>query len=121
MIDLLQDETMPSPQEDITRFLQHERIDALLQKMSERERRVLVLRYGLDDGVSRTLGETAKFFGITRERVRQIEVVAIRKFRALLATEEPETAQQAAASAAQLVKANAKTAASQKRRRGRAA
>jgi RNA polymerase primary sigma factor len=89
MIDLLQDESAVSPQEDITRFLQHERIDALLQKMNERERRVLVLRYGLDDGISRTLGETAKFFGITRERVRQIEVVAIRKLRALISTEEP--------------------------------
>ena len=89
MIDLLQDETIPSPQEDIGRFLQHERIGALLQKMGERERRVLVLRYGLDDGVSRTLGETAKFFGITRERVRQIEVVAIRKLKALITTEEP--------------------------------
>ena len=89
MIDLLQDETIPSPQEDIGRFLQHERIDALLKKMNERERRILTLRYGLDDGVSRTLGETAKFFGITRERVRQIEVVAIRKLRALIDTEEP--------------------------------
>ena len=89
MIDLLEDETIPSPQEDISRFLQHERIDALLQKMNERERRVLVLRYGLEDGVSRTLGETAKFFNITRERVRQIEVVAMRKLRALIALEEP--------------------------------
>ena len=93
MIDLLQDETTPSPQEDITRFLQHERIDALLQKMNEREQRVLVLRYGLEDGVSRTLGETAKFFNITRERVRQIEVVAIRKLRALIAAEELKTPQ----------------------------
>ena len=89
MIDLLEDENAHSPQEDIGRFLQHERIDQLLKKMNERERRVLVLRYGLDDGVSRTLGETAKFFGITRERVRQIEVVAIRKLRALIAAEEP--------------------------------
>jgi RNA polymerase primary sigma factor len=89
MIDLLQDETIPSPQEDISRFLQHERIDALLKKMSERERRVLTLRYGLDDGISRTLGETAKFFGITRERVRQIEVVAIRKLRVLISPEGP--------------------------------
>ena len=90
MIDLLQDEMAPSPQEDITRFLQHERIEALLQKMNERERRILTLRYGLKDGVSRTLGETAKFFGITRERVRQIEVVAIHKLRALIAAEEPQ-------------------------------
>ena len=88
MIDLLQDETMPSPQENITRFLQHERIAALLLKMNERERRVLTLRYGLDDGISRTLGETAKFFSITRERVRQIEVVALRKLRVLLASSE---------------------------------
>src|SRR3989338_5320648 len=88
MIDLLEDENTPSPQEDIGRFLQHERINALLKKMNERERRVLTLRYGLADGVSRTLGETAKFFGITRERVRQIEVAAMRKLRAIIAVEE---------------------------------
>ena len=93
MIDLLEDETIPSPQQDIGRFLQHERIAALLQKMSERERRVLTLRYGLADGISRTLGETAKFFDITRERVRQIEVVAMRKLRALIAAEEPPEGQ----------------------------
>ena len=89
MIDLLQDENSPSPEDEITRFLQHERIESLLKKMSERERRVLSLRYGLDDGISRTLGETAKFFGITRERVRQIEVAAMRKIRAQLMTEKP--------------------------------
>jgi len=88
MIDLLEDETTPSPQEDIAHFLQHERIQALLLKMNERERRMLTLRYGLDDGISRTLGETAKFFGITRERVRQIEVAAMRKLRAIIAAEE---------------------------------
>jgi RNA polymerase primary sigma factor len=88
MIDLLQDETIPSPQEEITRFLQHERIEALLARMNERERRVLSLRYGLEDGISRTLGETAKFFGITRERVRQIEVVAMRKLRGYVAAAE---------------------------------
>ena len=93
MIDLLQDETMPSTQETITRFLQHERIEALLKHMNERERRVLTLRYGLDDGVARTLGETAKEFGITRERVRQIEVAAIRKLRTYIATESPEALQ----------------------------
>ena len=87
MIDLIEDEDAPSPHEDLTRFLQRERIDALLARMSERERRVISLRYGLEDGVSRTLGETAKFFGITRERVRQIEVAAMRKLRAFLAAE----------------------------------
>jgi RNA polymerase primary sigma factor len=87
MIDLIQDNTNPSPQDEITRFLQRERIKMLLGHMNERERRLLTLRYGLDDGISRTLGETAKYFGITRERVRQIEVAAMRKLRAYLATE----------------------------------
>ena len=87
MIDLIQDETLPSPQEGLTHFLQRERIKALLSRMSERERRLLTLRYGLEDGISRTLGETAKHFGITRERVRQIEVAAMCKLRAFLTTE----------------------------------
>ena len=108
MIDLLQDESIPSPQEDIGRFPQHERIDALLQKMNERERRVLVLRYGLEDGVSRTLGETAKFFNITRERVRQIEVVAMRKLRVLIAAEEAAQPGQPPASPPAQPQANAR-------------
>ncbi|MBI3323772.1 MAG: sigma-70 family RNA polymerase sigma factor [Candidatus Omnitrophica bacterium] len=87
MIDLIQDDSGPSPQDEITRFLQRERIKILLEHMNERERRLLTLRYGLDDGISRTLGETAKYFGITRERVRQIEVAAMRKLRAYLVTE----------------------------------
>ena len=91
MIDLLQDEHSATSEENITQFLQHERIDALLAKLNERERKILILRYGLDDGVSRTLGETAKFFNITRERVRQIEAVAIRKVRVFLAAEEAKT------------------------------
>ena len=94
MIDLLEDESTSSPQEGIGRFLQHERIGALLKQMGDRERRVLVLRYGLDDGISRTLGETAKFFGVTRERVRQIEVAAMRKLRVLIAAEEQAQAAQ---------------------------
>lgn len=88
MIDLIQDPTASDPQDDITRFLQHERIEALMKDMNDRERRVLVLRYGLDDGISRTLGETAKFFGITRERVRQIEMAAMGKLRAQIIKEE---------------------------------
>ena len=87
MIDLLEDETNPTPHDSITRFLQRERIDTLLKRMTDRERSVLILRYGLDDGISRTLGETAKHFGITRERVRQIELAAMRKLRMYLADE----------------------------------
>ena len=82
--------------------------------MSERERRLLILRYGLDDGVSRTLGETATFFGITRERVRQIEVEAIRKLRVLMAGDEslaPIRHRQYTPSANQPVRAKQKRAA----------
>ncbi|MBI2884910.1 MAG: sigma-70 family RNA polymerase sigma factor [Candidatus Omnitrophica bacterium] len=82
MIDLLEDESAPTAEDQLTRFLQREHIDTLFKHMNERERHVLSLRYGLEDGVSRTLGETAKHFGITRERVRQIEVAAMRKLRA---------------------------------------
>lgn len=88
MIDLIQSDPSHNPHENVLKFLQHERIQALLRRMGERECRVLVLRYGLDDGISRTLGETAKFFGITRERVRQIEVAAMKKLRAMITAEE---------------------------------
>ncbi|MBI2093560.1 MAG: sigma-70 family RNA polymerase sigma factor, partial [Candidatus Omnitrophica bacterium] len=98
MIDLVQDENSPSPEEDILRFLQHERIDSYLQKLNERERRVITLRYGLEDRISRTLGETAKFFNITRERVRQIEVVAIRKLHAMMQADETAMANKPASS-----------------------
>ncbi len=86
MIDLLEDELTPA-QDEITRFLQRERIDVLLKRMTERERAVVILRYGLEDGVTRTLGETAKQFGITRERVRQIELAAMKKLRSFLSSE----------------------------------
>ena len=95
MIDFLQDEHAPTPDETLTRFLQRERLESLFQQMSERERRILSLRYGLEDGISRTLGETAKHFGITRERVRQIEAVAMKKLRVLLANEIPVSARPA--------------------------
>ena len=88
MIDLLEDEQAPS-EDHVTRFLQRERIEVLLRRMTDRERSVLILRYGLQDGITRTLGETAKQFGITRERVRQIELAAMRKLRSYIASEGP--------------------------------
>ena len=58
-----------------------EQIDEVLSTLSPRERRVLQLRFGLDDGRARTLEEVGKEFGVTRERIRQIEAKALRKLR----------------------------------------
>ena len=88
VIDLIEDESAVLPSDQIATLLQHDRILALLSQMSDRERDILTLRYGLKDGISRTLGETAKQFGITRERVRQIEQVAKRKLRVLLGAQD---------------------------------
>ena len=90
MMDLIEDESAPLPSDQIAALLQHDRIIALLAQMQNRERDILTLRYGLKDGISRTLGETAKSFGITRERVRQIEQVAKRKLRLLLNAQEAQ-------------------------------
>ena len=58
-----------------------EQVEQMLGTLGERERRVLRLRYGLEDGRSRTLEEVGHEFGVTRERIRQIEAKALRKMR----------------------------------------
>jgi len=80
-MDLIEDESSISPMDNVTETLRRERIDGLLKRMNEREKRILDLRFGLTNGVTHTLGETAKVFGITRERVRQIESAALEKLR----------------------------------------
>ena len=86
-MDLIEDEKVAKEVDELSNFLLHERIKDLLHRMSERERKILSLRFGLKDGVKHTLRETAECFGITRERVRQIENVAMRKLREYM-TEE---------------------------------
>jgi len=80
-MDLIEDENMVSAIDGISNFLIQERIENLLDKMSPREKKILTLRFGLKDGVPKTLRDTAKHFGITRERVRQIEAAAIKKMK----------------------------------------
>jgi len=79
--DFIEDESMPAPLELASQQLLKAQIGDALDKLSERERRIIVLRYGLDDGRFRTLEEVGRDFGITRERIRQIEAKALRKLR----------------------------------------
>lgn len=91
-LDLIEDENMVSAVDELSNFLTQERIKLLLEKMSKREQKILSLRFGLKDGVAHTLRDTAKHFGITRERVRQIESAAMKKMRELMAQQEKEVA-----------------------------
>ena len=72
--------------------LEHERIDRLLRLLSQREEQVIRIRYGFYDGESRTLAQTGEHFGITRERVRQIEARAIEKLRAAIELQQRDDA-----------------------------
>lgn len=79
--DLLPDSASPAPIDVATQKLLQEQVDNVLASLTNRERRVLQLRFGLDDGHPRTLEEVGKEFGVTRERIRQIEAKALRKLR----------------------------------------
>jgi RNA polymerase primary sigma factor len=79
--DFVPDERMMSPEAYATAELLKEELDDVLSSLTEREARVLKLRFGLEDGQSRTLEEVGKLFGVTRERIRQIEAKALRKMR----------------------------------------
>ena len=79
--DFIQDEHLPVPAEAAAFTLLREQLDEVLDTLTERERNVLSLRFGLDDGRARTLEEVGKQFNVTRERIRQIEAKALRKLR----------------------------------------
>ena len=79
--DFIQDESVLGPMDAASRELLKEQMQDVLHSLSERERRVLELRFGLVDGQSRTLEEVGEEFGVTRERIRQIEAKALRKLR----------------------------------------
>jgi RNA polymerase primary sigma factor len=79
--DFIEDRGAVAPAEAASYQLLKEQVEDVLDTLNLRERRVLQLRFGLEDGRSRTLEEVGKEFGVTRERIRQIEAKALRKLR----------------------------------------
>jgi len=79
--DFIEDDKMLSPSEETSRGLLRDHINEIINDLLPREQKILKLRFGLDDGVVRTLEEVGKEFGVTRERIRQIEAKAIEKIR----------------------------------------
>jgi len=79
--DFIEDHEAMAPAEEASFTLLREQLDEVLKTLTEREQRVLRLRFGLDDGRARTLEEVGQKFGVTRERIRQIEAKTLRKLR----------------------------------------
>jgi RNA polymerase primary sigma factor len=81
LADFIEDESLPGPADQASRHLLKEQMEEILKGLSDRERKVLEMRFGLKDGTARTLEEVGQEFGVTRERIRQIEAKALRKLR----------------------------------------
>ena len=79
--DFIEDEAAPAPAEAASFMLLREQLEEVLETLTDREKNVLRLRFGLEDRRSRTLVEVGQSFGVTRERIRQIEAKALRKLR----------------------------------------
>ncbi len=79
--DFIKDENTPEPADAATKQLLREQVEEILDELNEREREVLEMRFGLKDGRNHTLEEVGQAFGVTRERIRQIEAKALRKLR----------------------------------------
>jgi RNA polymerase primary sigma factor len=79
--DFIEDKSGLAPADAASYQLLREQVGSVLGTLNDREKRVLQLRFGLDDGRGRTLEEVGKEFGVTRERIRQIEAKALRKLR----------------------------------------
>ena len=89
--DFIEDEAAPAPAEAASFMLLREQLEEVLETLTDREKNVLRLRFGLEDGRSRTLEEVGQSFGVTRERIRQIEAKALRKLRHPSRSKKPLT------------------------------
>ena len=81
LLDFIEDNNMSDPAEAVSVMILKEQLEDVLNSLTPREKDVLKLRYGLEDGRERTLEEVGKIFNVTRERIRQIEAKALRKLR----------------------------------------
>ena len=88
--DLVEDQNATPPDAKIEHMLDRERVDNLLEVMTDREREILDLRFGLSNTKPQTLAVVAKKLGVSRERIRQIEEMALRKLRKFVAGQEKE-------------------------------
>ena len=79
--DFIEDSSVPEPHENAERILMREQLDAVLASLPAREEQVLRMRFGLDDGTPHTLEDVGRAFNVTRERIRQIEVKALKRLR----------------------------------------
>src|SRR5690606_22827844 len=79
--DFIEDDTLESPDQDASHRILKEHVEEALSELTEKEREILELRSGLKDGINHTLEEVGKVFGVTRERIRQIEAKAHEKIR----------------------------------------
>ncbi|OGX39172.1 MAG: hypothetical protein A3D87_07015 [Omnitrophica WOR_2 bacterium RIFCSPHIGHO2_02_FULL_50_17] len=89
VMDIIEDESAAGPDTDLEKFFTKERAVSFLDMLDDRERRIMELRYGLSDGESHTLAEIAKELGVSRERIRQIEVATLQKIRDIMRRERP--------------------------------
>lgn len=88
VMDLIEDQNSVSPDAEISQMMNKERVESLLEITSKREKIVLDMRFGLEDGKTHTLAEVARKLGISRERVRQIEEEAFKKLRKFVKQQE---------------------------------